>query len=503
MVSVETIGKIRRAWHVQGKSIRSIAKSMGVSRNTVRKVLRSGESAPKYRRQDQPHPKLGDFIPELERKLEANTDKETKRRDRLSMKRIWGQLADQGCDASYSAVCRYAAAWKRRQGGGVSGAYVPLAFDPGEAYQFDWSHEWAVIGGTTVRLRVAHMRLCYSRMSFVRAYPRETQEMVFDAHNRAFQLFGGSCQRGIYDNMKTVVDVIFAGRTRKFNARFLEMCGHFLVDPVACTPNAAWEKGQVENQVRDIRERLFCEPPRFDSLDDLNDWLEESCRRHAREHPHPDDPELTIREVFAREERRCLIPFPGAFDGHRPLSRGVSRTCLVHFDGNRYSAEAQAAQKAAEVFAYADRVDVRLDGELVGSHPRSFDRGRTVYDWLHYVPVLERKPGALRNGAPFRNGALPEALGAVKDRLGAFDDGDRQMARILAAVLEDGLDEVRAACGDALKGGAVSADVVLNILSRRRDPGPAPRIELPERLRLSVEPEADCGRYDSLREIPE
>ncbi|MCY3873854.1 MAG: helix-turn-helix domain-containing protein, partial [Rhodobacteraceae bacterium] len=111
MVSVETIGKIRRAWHVQGKSIRSIAKSMGVSRNTVRKVLRSGEAAPKYRRPDQPHPKLGDFIPELERKLEANTDKETKRRDRLSMKRIWGQLADQGCDASYSAVCRYAAAW--------------------------------------------------------------------------------------------------------------------------------------------------------------------------------------------------------------------------------------------------------------------------------------------------------------------------------------------------------------------------------------------------------
>ena len=243
MVSVETIGKIRRAWHVHGRSIRSIAKSTGVSRNTVRKVLRSDGSAPKYRRSEQPHAKLGDFIPELERKLEAN--KGRKRRDRLSMKRIWRQLADQGCDASYSAVCRYAAAWNRRHGTGVSGAHVPLAFDPGEAFQFDWSHEWAVIGGTTVRLRVAHMRLCHSRMSYVRAYLRETQEMVFDAHNRAFEAFGGSCQRGIYDNMKTVVDVIFAGRTRKFNARFLEMCAHFLVEPVACTPNAAWEKGQV------------------------------------------------------------------------------------------------------------------------------------------------------------------------------------------------------------------------------------------------------------------
>ncbi|MXW96541.1 MAG: IS21 family transposase [Gammaproteobacteria bacterium] len=500
MVSVETIGKIRRAWHVHGRSIRSIAKSMGVSRNTVRKVLRSDGSAPKYRRSEQPHSKLGDFIPELERKLEANKGK--KPRDRLSMKRIWRQLADEGCDASYSAVCRYAAAWDRRNGGGVSGAHVPLAFDPGEAFQFDWSHEWAVIGGTTMRLRVAHMRLCHSRMSYVRAYLRETQEMVFDAHNRAFEAFGGSCQRGIYDNMKTVVDVIFAGRTRKFNARFLEMCGHFLVEPVACTPNAAWEKGQVESQVRDVRERLFREPPRFDSLDDLNDWLEESCRRHAREHPHPEEPEMTVREVFACEERRCLIPFPGPFDGHRSLGRGVSKTCLVHFDGNRYSAEARASEQAAEVFAYADRVDVRVDGELVGSHPRSFARGKTVYDWLHYLPVLERKPGALRNGAPFRNGALPEALEAVRGRLGAFEDGDRQMVRILASISEDGLDEVCAACADALDGGAVSADVVLNILSRRRDPGPAPRIELPERFRLNVEPEADCSRYDSLREIP-
>ncbi len=434
MVSVETIGKIRRARHVQGKSIRSIAKSMGVSRNTVRKVLRSGESAPKHRRPDQPHPKLGDFIPELERKLEANTDKETKRRDRPVMKRIRGQLADQGCDAGCSAVCRCAAAWKRRQGGGVSGACVPLAFDPGEACQFDWSHERAVVGGTTVRLRVAHMRLCHSRMSFVRAQPRETREMVFDARSRAFRLFGGSCRRGIHDSMKTVVDAVFAGRTRKFNARFPEMCGHFLAGPAACTPNAAWEKGRVENQVGDVRERLFREPPRLDGLDGLNGRLEESCLRHAREHPHPDDPELTVREAFAREERRCLIPFPGPFDGHRPLSRGVSGTCLARFDGNRCSAEARAARKAAEAFAHADRVDVRLDGEPVGSRPRSFDRGRTACDRLRCVPVLERKPGALRNGAPFQGGALPEALGAVKDRLGAFDDGDRQMARILAAV---------------------------------------------------------------------
>jgi transposase len=134
---------------------------------------------------------------------------------------------------------------------------VPLAFDPGEAYQFDWSHEVVVIAGATTTVKVAHMRLCHSRMFFVRAYPRESQEMVFDAHDKAFAFFGGACQRGIYDNMKTAVDAIFIGRERQYNRRFVQMCGHYLVDPVACTPASGWEKGQVENQVGLVRERFF------------------------------------------------------------------------------------------------------------------------------------------------------------------------------------------------------------------------------------------------------
>jgi transposase len=124
---------------------------------------------------------------------------------------------------------------------------VPLSFAAGEAYQFDWSHEVVLINGTTVTIKVAHVRLCHSRMLFVRAYPRETQEMVFDAHNRAFAFFKGTCTRGIYD-MKTAVDAVFVGKDRQYNRRFLRMCGHHLVDPVACTPAAGWEKGQVENQ---------------------------------------------------------------------------------------------------------------------------------------------------------------------------------------------------------------------------------------------------------------
>ena len=121
---------------------------------------------------------------------------------------------------------------------------MPLSFAPGEAYQFDWSHEVVLIGGVTTKVKVAHLRLCHSRMFYVRAYPRESQEMVFDAHDRAFAFLGGACQRGIYDNMKTAVDAIFVGRERRYNRRFEQMCGHYLVEPVACTPASGWEKGQ-------------------------------------------------------------------------------------------------------------------------------------------------------------------------------------------------------------------------------------------------------------------
>lgn len=120
---------------------------------------------------------------------------------------------------------------------------MALIFNPGEAYQFDWSHEIVVIDGATTTVKVAHVRLCHSRMLFVRAYPRETQEMVFDAHDKALAFFGGACARGIYDNMKTAVDTIFVGRERAYNRRFQQMCGHYLVDPVACTPASGWEKG--------------------------------------------------------------------------------------------------------------------------------------------------------------------------------------------------------------------------------------------------------------------
>src|SRR5271169_2042869 len=275
MLIVETIAKIRRAFFVQGKPIKVICRELRLSRKVVRKVIRSKATEFHYEREAQPLPKIGPWSDKLDQLLLANEAKVA--RERLTLIRLFEELRGLGYDGGYDAVRRYARRWSRERGQSTAAAYVPLSFAPGEAYQFDWSHEIVLLSGVTVTVKAAHARLCHSRMLFVRVYPRETQEMVFDAHARAFDFFRGACTRGIYDNMKTAVETVFIGKDRQFNRRFLQMCGHYLVEPTACTPAAGWEKGQVENQVGNIRERLFTPRLRVASYAELNAWLLDQC----------------------------------------------------------------------------------------------------------------------------------------------------------------------------------------------------------------------------------
>jgi transposase len=496
MLVVETIAKIRRMYFGQGMGIKTICRELNLSKKVVRKVVRSGATEFSYKRTVQPRPKLGAWLGELDRLLATNAARAG--RERLTVMQLYEELRGLGYDGGYDAVRRYASTWKQAQGSGTAAAFVPLTFAPGEAHQFDWSHEVVLIDGVTVTVKVAHVRLCHSRMFFVRAYPRETQEMVFDAHDRAFAFFRGACTRGIYDNMKTAVDAIFVGKNRAYNRRFLQMCGHYLVDPVACTPASGWEKGQVESQVGTVRQRFFSPRLRVKSYEELNALLIDKCIALAKANPHPEMTDRTVWEVF-EAERPQLVPYAGRFDGFHSVPAAVSKTCLVRFDNNKYSVIASAVGRPVEIRAYAERIEIRQDGRLVGDHPRCFGRGRTIYDPWHYVPVLVRKPGALRNGAPFKDWVLPGALEKVRRKLKGVDDGDRQMVDILAAVLTEGLPAVEAACAEAIAQGVHSADVILNILARRRDPAPPPLLLTSAALRLVHEPVADCARYDLLR----
>ena len=201
------------------------------------------------------------------------------------------------------------------------------------------------------------------------------------------------------------------------------MCSHFLVDPVACTPASGWEKGQVENQVGLVRERFFTPRIRVKSHAELNAWLMDQAIAYAKAHRHPEFRDRTIWQVF-EAERGSLVPYPGRFDGFHAVPASVSKTCLVRFDNNRYSVAARAVGRPVEIRAYAERIEIRQDGRVVGEHPRWFGRDRTISDPWHYVPILARKPGALRNGAPFKNWVLPAGLERVRRKLVGAADGD-------------------------------------------------------------------------------
>jgi hypothetical protein len=300
MLVVETIAKIRRAYFVHGQPIKAICRDLGVSRKVVRKVIRSEATEFRYEREAQPLPKIGPWSDKLDQLLLANEGKAS--RERLTLIRLCEELRGCGYGRGYDAVR---------------------------------------LNGTTVTVKVAHVRLCHSRMLFVRAYPRETQEMVFDAHDRAFALFKGTCQRGIYDNMKTAATTILVGKERLYNRRFLQMCSHYLVDPVACTPASGWEKGQVENQVGLVRGRFFMPRLRFKNYDELNAWLLDKCIAYAKAHRHPEQTEQTVWQVF-EAERPKLVPYAGRFDGFHAVPASVSKTYLVRFDNNKYSVAASA-----------------------------------------------------------------------------------------------------------------------------------------------------------------
>ena len=499
VIGVDQIGQIRRALFDERRAIKEICRDFSVSRGTVRKVARGGATEFKYARAVQPSPKLGEWVDVLTEILEAEV--KLPRRERRSTQRLFEELRGRGYDGAHDSVHRFVKIWREERARVPAKAFVPMSFAPGEAYQFDWSHETISFQGMPLMVKAAHMKLSHSRMPFVRVYFRETQELVFDAHDKAFVFYGGICRRGIYDNMKTAVEAIFLGKARQYNRRFLQMCSHYLIEPVACSPASGWEKGQVENQVGNLRDQLFRPKPRVTSLTELNAWLEDQCVAYAKRTQHPEFKDRTVWEVF-EEERPRLMDQRAPFDGFVEKAVRATTTCLIPADHNRYSVDARAAGRMVLVRSHAERIVVLLDDIVVAEHVRSFRRDQVIYDPWHYLPVLVKKPGALRNGAPFKDWELPPGLAEVREMLRRHpDDADRQFVKVLGAVLDHGLGAVEAACAEALAAGIASGDVILTILARHRQPPPPPSVITPDALRLKIEPVADCGRYDSIRRV--
>jgi transposase len=497
---VAILSKIRR-WHFRDElSLREIARRTGFSRNTVRRYLREEIVEPVYPQRQTPS-KLDAFADKLRQWLADEL--RTPRKQRRSLKQIHADLCILGFNGSYDRVAVFAREWRRQQmelnKGASKHTYIPLRFAPGEAFQFDWSEDWAVIAGERVKLQVAHFKLSHSRAFFVRAYLQQTHEMLFDAHHHAFMAWGGIPQRGIYDNMKTAVDKVRRGKLRDVNARFSAMVGHYLFDAEFCNPAAGWEKGQIEKNVQDARRRLWQKVPPQASLVALNQWLSERCTALWEETIHPTEP-LTIAAVLV-QERPHLMPVGHAFDGFIEHTKRISPTCLITFERNRYSVPSSFANRPVSLHVYPAKLTVIAEGQVIAEHTRLINRhhlhGTIVYDWRHYLSVLQRKPGAIRNGAPFAE--LPAAFQSLQTILLKRMGGDREMVDVLALVLLHDEMDVLTAVELALETGAPSKQMVINILSRLLEGSPMPPVEIPPALALHIEPLANVTRYDNLR----
>lgn len=494
-----TLSKLRRMVLRENVSVREAARRLRISRNTAAKWLNEPQMVePRYPQRAAAPSLLDPYREQLANWLK--TDSYRGKRERRSVRAYFEAIRAMGFTGSKNLVYGFCSNWKEEQASAPRNAgFVPLSFELGEAFQFDWSCEYVVIAGLRRRLEVAHTKLAASRAFVLVAYFTQSHEMLFDAHTKAFEVFGGVPKRGIYDNMRTAVDKVGKGKERSVNARFESMTGHYLFEAEFCNRAAGWEKGRVEKNVQDRRRHIWREAAekRWNSLAELNAWLLQACQDSWAELSHPDWPELTVADVM-QDERGRLMALPKAFDGYVEQPLRVTSTALIHFQRNRYSVPCEWVNTVVSVRAYPEILRiVDSHGEVVDL-VRSFERDQTFYDWQHYISLIERKPGALRNGAPFKT--MPEPLQELQRQLLKNAGGDRVMAQVLSAIPLHGLDAVLVAIEIALEGGRASAEHVINTLARLKDGArPLAVLQIDTPLTLQTPPLANVSRYDSLR----
>lgn len=352
--------------------------------------------------------------------------------------------------------------------------------------------------------------LCYKRLEQGKfAWPKvqdgvmrlskgESQEMILDAFNRALAFYGGVPRRVIIDNPKTMVLFLGRGKERIFHPRFLACMSHYAMEPVACTPASGWEKGQVENQVKILRKQLFAPKLTFDTLADLNAHLEARCEDLSSK-LHPEAKTRSIRDVFAEEQVK-LRPVGQVFDGYAERQVRVTGTCLVQYDTNTYSVPCQYACQTLSLRAYADRV-VLSDGQnMIAEHARCFGRYKKQFCIWHYLPLFQQRPGALRNGAPFKRWEAPKALTVIWDHYRKQAGGDRDFVELLTLYQKHGAEAVEMACQLAMEYKTLQLPAIIALLHDLTEQACPKEMaaEVNSYPQLQLPPEANCHRYDQL-----
>ena len=455
---MELYARVRRACMVDGMSTREAARVFGLHRDTVRKMLRYSVP-PGYRRKSPPRrPKLDPYRGVIDRILDE--DRSRPRKQRHTAKRIFERLRDEhGFPGRYTIVKDYV----RERRLTTREMYMPLSHAPGHA-QCDFCQAKAVIGGVERTVHYFVLDLPHSDGCFVKGYPTETTEAFCDGHVSAFSLLGGVPRSIVYDNTKLAVARILGGGRRKRTRVFSELVSHYLFEDRFGRPGKGNDKGKVEGLVGYVRRNFLVPVPSYPSFDALNSYLEERCleRLGRRLRGHDE----TIGQRMERD-LDALLPLPAThYDASdRHVSR-VSSLSLVRYRTNDYSVPVAYGHREVLVRGYVDRVVISCGSEVIARHARSYERDDFVFDPVHYLPLLERKIGALDQAAPLAGWELPEEFGVLRrlleSRMGRR--GKREFVQVLRLMEHFRADEVHEGVHDALGLRAISFDAVKHLV---------------------------------------
>jgi transposase len=383
-------------------------------------------------------------------------DRSAPRKQRHTAQRVYERLvAEHGYAGSASAVRRYIATL--RPHGEV---FVPLVFVPGEEGQVDFGEAWAVLNGEGRPAVLFCMRLCHSRSWFVKAYERGNLESFLDGHVSAFEFFGGVPRRMAYDNTKCAVIQVGRGRERKLTRKFLELRSHYLFESRFCNPGRGNEKGHVENLVKVAQRSVMTPVPHTASFEDLNGQILDACRKDLEKV----QPRLgrTRRELL-EEERGAMLPLPARpFAACVSVSAIATKEALARFDGNDYSVPYDYAYKPCTARGYVGKVEILYRAGVIATHQRHYGKGEYMLDPFHYLPLLERKPGALLNGRPFVGEPFGEAFSRLRSELKHRHgpEGDRHYVNVLLLMTKHPKEEVQRAVEDCVLRRTFSAEAV-------------------------------------------
>ena len=461
---MENWAEIRRRVLVDGLSKRAACREYQIHWDTLTKILTHPEPPPFRRTAPRPRPKLGPFLPVIHQILED--DRKAPKKQRHTANRIFQRLrTEYGYTGGKTVVKAAVAAWKARS----AETFVPLAHPPGEA-QVDFGEAEITLDGRPTKVALFVMTLPYSDALFVRAFPRECTEAFLEGHVRAFEFFGGVPRRISYDNLKIAVTKVTGGRGRAVTREFQRLKSHHLFEAHFCRVRRPNEKGHVETLVGFARRNFLVPVPAVSGgLEPLNAQLEQACREDLTRRLWG---KPAVKADLLAEERRALLPAPAeAFVAARVEPRGVDSLSLVSFDANQYSVPTEFAHHGVTVVASVDTVRIVCGDRVAAAHPRCWGREHVFYDPVHYLAVLERKPGALDFAAPLAGWDLPVCFGVLRRRLEAEfgGPGTRQFVKVLRLLEWAEPAELTRAVGRALELGVVDADAVRLILEHRRE----------------------------------